>query len=54
MSISADGNTELGEMLGGEDREYELAEIRPALAPTRTTLDKREQQTVCCGPAATC
>jgi RNA polymerase sigma-B factor len=42
--ISADGSTELGETLGGEDYEFELAETRVALSPALATLDEREQQ----------
>ena len=42
--ISADGNTELGDTLGGEDYEYELAETRVALGPALATLDEREQK----------
>ncbi len=42
--ISADGTTELGDTLGGEDYEYELAETRVALGPALATLDEREQK----------
>jgi RNA polymerase sigma-B factor len=42
--ISADGSTELGDTLGGEDYEYELAETRVALGPALATLDEREQR----------
>jgi RNA polymerase sigma-B factor len=42
--ISADGSTELGDTLGGEDHEYELAETRVALGPALATLDEREQK----------
>jgi RNA polymerase sigma-B factor len=42
----ADGDRELGETLGGEDREYELAEARIALGPAMTCLDPREQQII--------
>ena len=42
--ISADGTTELGDTLGGEDHEYELAETRVALGPALATLDDREQK----------
>jgi RNA polymerase sigma-B factor len=42
--ISADGTTELGETLGGEDHEYEIAETRVALGPALATLDEREQK----------
>jgi RNA polymerase sigma-B factor len=36
--------TELGDMLGGEDVEFELAELRAALGPALATLDEREQR----------
>jgi len=36
--------TELGDMLGGEDGEFELAELRVALGPALATLDEREQR----------
>ncbi|RKR91458.1 RNA polymerase sigma-28 (SigD/FliA/WhiG) subunit [Micromonospora pisi] len=36
--------TELGDMLGGEDAEFELAELRVALGPALATLDEREQK----------
>lgn len=36
--------TELGDMLGAEDGEYELAELRVALGPALATLDAREQR----------
>ena len=42
--ISADGTTELGDTLGGEDHEYELAETRVALGPALAALDEREQK----------
>ncbi|MEV0896713.1 sigma-70 family RNA polymerase sigma factor, partial [Actinoplanes sp. NPDC049802] len=42
--ISADGTTELGDTLGGEDHEYEIAETRVALGPALATLDEREQK----------
>jgi len=41
--INADGTTELGDTLGTEDHEYELAETRVALGPALATLDQREQ-----------
>ncbi|MBM2623590.1 SigB/SigF/SigG family RNA polymerase sigma factor [Actinoplanes sp. LDG1-06] len=44
--VSADGTTELGETLGGEDREFEVAEARVALGPAMAVLDEREQQIV--------
>ncbi|WP_203794705.1 SigB/SigF/SigG family RNA polymerase sigma factor, partial [Actinoplanes derwentensis] len=42
--ISADGTTELGDTLGGEDHEFEVAETRVALGPALATLDEREQK----------
>ncbi|MFD0525150.1 SigB/SigF/SigG family RNA polymerase sigma factor [Paractinoplanes durhamensis] len=42
--INADGTTELGDTLGGNDYEYELAETRVALGPALATLDEREQK----------
>ena len=42
--ITTDGNTELGDTLGSEDHEYELAETRVALGPALATLDEREQK----------
>ncbi|RLP86446.1 MULTISPECIES: RNA polymerase sigma factor SigF [unclassified Micromonospora] len=36
--------TELGEMLGGEDSQFALAELRVALGPALATLDEREQK----------
>ena len=42
--ISADGTTELGDTLGDDDHEYELAETRVALGPALATLDEREQK----------
>jgi len=42
--ITTDGTTELGDTLGGEDHEYELAETRVALAPALATLNDREQK----------
>ncbi|MEU8239858.1 RNA polymerase sigma factor SigF [Actinoplanes missouriensis] len=42
--ISADGNTELGDTLGCEDHEYEIAETRVALGPALAMLDEREQR----------
>ncbi|WP_250037920.1 RNA polymerase sigma factor SigF [Paractinoplanes maris] len=42
--VTADGTTELGDTLGGEDYEYELAETRVALGPALATLDEREQK----------
>ena len=42
--INADGSTELGDTLGAEDHEYDLAETRVALGPALATLDEREQK----------
>ncbi|MDM4718360.1 SigB/SigF/SigG family RNA polymerase sigma factor [Micromonospora sp. WMMA1363] len=39
-----DRATELGDLLGREDDEYELAELRVALGPALATLDEREQK----------
>jgi RNA polymerase sigma-B factor len=36
--------TELGDLLGADDTEYELAELRVALGPALATLDDREQK----------
>jgi RNA polymerase sigma-B factor len=36
--------TELGDMLGCDDNQYELAELRVALGPALATLDEREQK----------
>jgi RNA polymerase sigma-B factor len=41
---ASDSGTELGETLGGEDPEFELAELRVALGPALATLYKREQR----------
>ncbi|WP_067501622.1 RNA polymerase sigma factor SigF [Actinoplanes sp. TFC3] len=43
-AVSADGSTELGDTLGGEDYEFELAETRVALVPALALLDEREQK----------
>jgi RNA polymerase sigma-B factor len=43
---SADGDQELGETLGGEDRGYALAETRIALGPAMKCLDEREQRII--------
>ncbi|RZU51781.1 RNA polymerase sigma-B factor [Krasilnikovia cinnamomea] len=42
--INADGTTALGDTLGSEDHEYEIAETRVALGPALATLDAREQK----------
>ena len=44
--VSADGGTELGDTLGGEDNEFELAELRVALGPALASLDEREQRII--------
>lgn len=36
--------TELSDLIGAEDTEYELAELRVALGPALATLDEREQR----------
>jgi len=43
---AADGDrtAELGDMLGSEDAEFEVTELRLALGPALATLDRREQQ----------
>jgi RNA polymerase sigma-B factor len=41
--ISADGGTELGDIIGGADHDMELAELRVALGPVLAQLDKRTQ-----------
>jgi RNA polymerase sigma-B factor len=41
--VGAEGTTELGETLGGEDHEFELAEARIALGPAMASLSEREQ-----------
>jgi RNA polymerase sigma-B factor len=41
--VSGEGHTELGDLLGGEDHDMQLAELRIALAPALATLDPREQ-----------
>jgi RNA polymerase sigma-B factor len=49
VSLSAptsdgDQSTELGDLIGAVDGEYELAELRVALGPAMAALDKREQR----------
>ncbi|MEU7712895.1 SigB/SigF/SigG family RNA polymerase sigma factor [Micromonospora chalcea] len=39
-----DSATELGDTLGAEDNEYELADLRASLGPALATLDEREQK----------
>jgi RNA polymerase sigma-B factor len=36
--------TELGDLLGADDNQYELAELRVALGPALATLEEREQK----------
>ena len=43
-SPSGDRGTELGDLLGAEDSELELAELRVALAPALARLNEREQR----------
>ncbi|WP_442934310.1 SigB/SigF/SigG family RNA polymerase sigma factor [Micromonospora sp. CPCC 205539] len=38
--------TELGDMLGNEDAEFDLADLRASLSPALATLDEREQKIV--------
>jgi RNA polymerase sigma-B factor len=42
--VGAEGEGELGDMLGSLDHEYELAETRLALAPAMATLDERARK----------
>jgi RNA polymerase sigma-B factor len=42
--VGPDGAGELGDTLGAEDHEYELAEARIALGPALASLDEREQR----------
>ncbi|WP_203939260.1 SigB/SigF/SigG family RNA polymerase sigma factor [Spirilliplanes yamanashiensis] len=44
--VGAEGSTELGDTLGGEDTEFELAELRVSLGPALATLDERERTIV--------
>ncbi|GGQ40617.1 RNA polymerase sigma factor SigF [Couchioplanes azureus] len=44
--INADGSTELGDTLGGDDTGFELAETRVALGPALAQLDEREQKII--------
>ena len=43
-SNDGDQSTELGDLIGTEDRAYEMAELRIALGPAMATLDEREQR----------
>ena len=44
--VGVDGSAELGDTLGGEDHEYELAEDRIDLGPALASLNEREQKIV--------
>jgi len=44
--VSSDSGAELGDMMGGTDPEFALAELRIALEPALATLDPREQKIV--------
>ncbi len=41
--ISADGNTELGDTLGGDDHAFELVDVKIALGPAMDVLNERER-----------
>lgn len=43
-TTDGDRATELGDLLGAEDGEFELAELRVALGPALAALDQREQK----------
>ena len=43
-TTDGDRSTELGDLLGAEDAEFELAELRVALGPALAALDRREQR----------
>ena len=43
-TTDGDRATELGDLLGAEDAEFELAELRVALGPALAALDQREQR----------
>ncbi|HEX2355823.1 MAG TPA: SigB/SigF/SigG family RNA polymerase sigma factor [Micromonosporaceae bacterium] len=43
-TTDGDRATELGDLLGSEDGEFELAELRVALGPALAALDQREQR----------
>jgi RNA polymerase sigma-B factor len=43
-ATDGDRAAELGDLLGSEDAEYELAELRVALGPAMAALDEREQR----------
>ncbi|BCJ54164.1 hypothetical protein Asp14428_56390 [Actinoplanes sp. NBRC 14428] len=44
--VNADGSTELGDTLGGEDNAFAEAETRIALGPALAMLDEREQKII--------
>ncbi len=44
--VGADGTLEVGDSLGAEDHDYELAELRISLAPAMARLDERERRIV--------
>jgi RNA polymerase sigma-B factor len=46
MPTTEDGNTTLGDTLGGEDDNFEIAELRVALGPALAGLDEREQKII--------
>jgi RNA polymerase sigma-B factor len=43
-ATDGDRSTELGDLLGAEDNEFELTELRVALGPALAALDEREQR----------
>jgi RNA polymerase sigma-B factor len=43
-ATDGDRATELGDLIGAEDNEFELAELRVALGPAMAALDEREQR----------
>jgi RNA polymerase sigma-B factor len=44
--VNADGSTELGDTIGGEDAALRLAELRIALGPALAALNQREQKII--------
>jgi RNA polymerase sigma-B factor len=44
--VTADGDRELGDTLGGEDHEFDLVELRMSLGPALALLNAREQKIV--------